>query len=393
MAYNFFPESTQEIDTGLAGTSFSSDRIDDCKRVFEYCKNKFPKIKTPINIDKEIPSKINVTRMIQDKFSLDEMKRHEGVQIGIKWGEGSSGNRGANNRGLQFEKDFSDAMQNWYEGSGDVDATMLEAIEAIDEKYGPLGPIITYNANQAKMGKHQTIKNIDGKSVVLDMGAANTKRPLTYGTRWYIKNPGSSKNLGPVVGDLAVYSRKLQEMVYLSLKVDKTTTFFNVGLKSYMPTKDIQNWTLPTSGYKLLDLFGIEPEGFFDIFNAGTEYNVDEVTQKPLKKGQSDWAGVTANGKTGSDLKHLLQTGIGHGYYVVHGYGATIDTYEIDESYMRSASTITGTPTIYYGGKTGTGKRIDIEMESTKYKFKINIRDTQGTDGYPTRMMCDFTKK
>ena len=60
---------------------------------------------------------------------------------------------------------------------------------------------------------------------------------------------------------------------------------------------------------------------------------------------------------------------------------------------MRSASTITGTPTIYYGGKTGTGKRIDIEMQSSKYKFKINIRDTQGTDGYPTRMMCDFTKK
>jgi hypothetical protein len=25
--------------------------------------------------------------------------------------------------------------------------------------------------------------------------------------------------------------------------------------------------------------------------------------------------------------------------------------------------------------------------------FKINIRDTQGTDGYPTRMMCDFKPK
>ncbi len=32
-----------------------------------------------------------------------------------------------------------------------------------------------------------------------------------------------------------------------------------------------------------------------------------------------------------------------------------------------------------------------MEMSSPNYKFKLNIRDTQGKDGYPTRMMCDFT--
>ena len=39
------------------------------------------------------------------------------------------------------------------------------------------------------------------------------------------------------------------------------------------------------------------------------------------------------------------------------------------------------------------GKRIDMETESRNYIFKLNIRDTQGTDGYPTRMMCDFKTK
>ena len=56
---------------------------------------------------------------------------------------------------------------------------------------------------------------------------------------------------------------------------------------------------------------------------------------------------------------------------------------------MRSAATPIS-QTIYYGGKTGTGKRIDIVVKSSTYEFKLNIRDTQGTDGYPTRMMCDF---
>ncbi len=41
-------------------------------------------------------------------------------------------------------------------------------------------------------------------------------------------------------------------------------------------------------------------------------------------------------------------------------------------------------------GKKGKGKRIDMEFESAYYQFKLNIRDTQGKDGYPTRMMCDF---
>ena len=46
---------------------------------------------------------------------------------------------------------------------------------------------------------------------------------------------------------------------------------------------------------------------------------------------------------------------------------------------------------VHYGGKGGRGKRIDMELSSKYYRFKLNIRDTQGRDGYPTRMMCDFT--
>jgi hypothetical protein len=48
---------------------------------------------------------------------------------------------------------------------------------------------------------------------------------------------------------------------------------------------------------------------------------------------------------------------------------------------------------VYYGGKSGSGKRIDMEIETKKYILKLNIRDTQGGDGYPTRIMCDFSYK
>ena len=48
--------------------------------------------------------------------------------------------------------------------------------------------------------------------------------------------------------------------------------------------------------------------------------------------------------------------------------------------------------TINYGGMDGKGKRIDIECESGKYKFKFNIRNKQGGQ-YPTHVMCDYKKK
>ena len=69
-----------------------------------------------------------------------------------------------------------------------------------------------------------------------------------------------------------------------------------------------------------------------------------------------------------------------------------IESYKMDKTRMGKSASV-GDVTIHYGGKTGKGKRIDMEMTSSHYKFKLNIRDTQGRDGYPTRMMCDFTKK
>ena len=65
---------------------------------------------------------------------------------------------------------------------------------------------------------------------------------------------------------------------------------------------------------------------------------------------------------------------------------------KMDETAMKAAARV-GAVKIFYGGKTGRGKRIDMEMESSYYSFKLNIRDTQGTDGSPTRMMCDFKTK
>jgi hypothetical protein len=125
-------------------------------------------------------------------------------------------------------------------------------------------------------------------------------------------------------------------------------------------------------------MFNIDNALFCDIFNG------------KLKKGYKEDIWKTMSAKQKKDLKEFLKSGIGHGYTIVHKLTGKTKVYTVDEKYMDSAATPKSC-IVYYGGKTGTGKRIDMEIETGHYILKLNIRDTQGGDGYPTRMMCDYS--
>ena len=65
-----------------------------------------------------------------------------------------------------------------------------------------------------------------------------------------------------------------------------------------------------------------------------------------------------------------------------------IKSFKVTPTYMRTAATPTSC-VIHYGGKTGSGKRIDMEITTATYVLKLNIRDTQGGDGWgKARMYC-----
>ena len=64
-------------------------------------------------------------------------------------------------------------------------------------------------------------------------------------------------------------------------------------------------------------------------------------------------------------------------------------TYTVDKTYLASATQIQSV-NIEYGGKTGTGKRVNIAVKTPKYIITMNIRDSAGADGYPNRIMGDF---
>lgn len=360
MAYDFFPKNTNELVEGTK--NFDPEIQSEIVTLFNYLK-KNSKIESPINLDKSNPKKVNVSRSLDGDFTINGIKSKTNLsKIGIKFGNGSSGNRGANNRGNLFEPEFAEAMIAWWAGENVSDQKILNAIEDLDK---------TYSLSEKYYWMTVDI-----------VGGENTPRPIQYsGNKIYLANPkGTGTDVGKSVTDLTVImqtkdKRKTDE-IYLSLKLGTTTTFFNVGVKKVLTKNEIQNYNITNSnGKTLLKMFGIDHKLFCDVFNGKLE------------------KGVTKNNVVDKNqLKNLLKTGIGEGYHIIHKMSGKIISKKMDSSALARASNISSSK-IYYGGKTGTGKRIDIEVESETYKFKLNFRDTQGTDGYPTRLMCDFTYK
>ena len=74
-------------------------------------------------------------------------------------------------------------------------------------------------------------------------------------------------------------------------------------------------------------------------------------------------------------LQHSIKSGIGFNYHSLYtNLTGRILSKEMSKAAMTESCSRVGAPKIYYGGKGGKGKRIDIEMASPTYIFKLNLR-------------------
>lgn len=352
-AYSFFPKNEEEISKTLA--DWPHESVADVIALFNYLSNKGDA--TPINIDMKKTKDINVSRTFKAVEDIGDIKRNAGLKtVRIKYGNGSSGNRGVRNRGNLFETAFAKDLNAWFaEGKDAVsDEGTLKAIMHLDELYD--------------LSSSKTLK-------VNVVGRENTKRPLNFGSQIVLTNTkGSGNDIGKSVTDITLVKDNGEE-IYLSLKFETTTTFFNVGVRTKLTPKEIKEGKIQNpDGLKLLELFGIDNERFCGIFNDDVKTKGGKVVTRPNPMA----------------MKALLESGIGHGYHVIHKMKKNVHSKKMDMAAMQAAAKV-GRCVVHYGGKTGRGKRIDMELSSPYYRFKLNIRDTQGKDGYPTRMMCDFT--
>lgn len=345
-AYDIIPKSSGEIDT----LDIPHDK-ESLKGLFDEIVSKSG-MADPIALQASTPKNVKVSRSVSDDFNLPALSKKYGFKV--TEGEGSRGGRGSKSTGFAFEGEVTK----------DIETYIAEGEDSENFKY----PDFMKEMHRDILSKHEQI------TVSLE-GAANTKRPLEF-TDIGALIGGRELNIGHKVTDVTVVGDN--KSYYLSLKFGGTVTFFNAGVGRIFTADQFEKGKITNKdAKKILDIFGIDEKRFIKIF---TEY------KKGAKKSAKQRVNVTRKTNMRA-LLQLLVTGIGHGYYMVHRKGKKVEFYEMSRRRMMDSAKVKSVTILY--PEPGSAKRLDIEVVTKLYIFKINIRNKQG-GLYPSHIMCDY---
>lgn len=300
----------------------------------------------------EEPEKIDTVQKFNDAMSKLE---------GPKWtrifkGQASGYIDGViKNRGSKFEVDFLEYLK-----------TKTEPIEKLNEITGEnwVGSEATYVASD------------------------NVKRPLKFDNGIYLGTLPGYNTVGDSVADIKLH--RGDDVLNLSLKATKRTTFINTGIKKLFPPKvfkqykDSDEIQITKEAQMLVDLFEIDIKKFLKVF---IDYKNSDINNENYIIDNTN----TLKGNT--QFKKFIDSVIGNNYILVHKLGNEIHYYDLRE--QEKVDKLIGnviSSKIYYGGRRGRGKRIDIAIETTMLRLNINFRAKDGSV-YPTHMMCDYIIK
>lgn len=350
-SYNFLPSSSDDI---LASGLNNSKQIVD---VFTYLRNLNTNITEPIAIEiKNNLGAVKIHRSFEDEIDLKKLKQD--FNAPLNFGNGSRGNMGANNQGNAFEKNLAKDL-NLY-----VKTRNLKQ----DYKYPDF---IESFGNQYLLNKSIEIEEV---------GGLNNRRPIKIeGSNVIIANGG---NIGETVSDITVLADKTP--IYLSLKLGSQITFFNIGIKKIFSEESIINNIYNKDALAILNMFGIEPDKFSNVFN---KYNKNQDT-----KSSKEIINVTTKINK-NKLLNFLESGIGYGYFLVHAESVKsnkINWFYMEKTNLKDYLNLQNVHVIY--PKNGSAKRVDVIIETSKFKLKVNIRSKDGSK-YPTHIMCDYLIK
>lgn len=219
-------------------------------------------------------------------------------------------------------------------------------------------------------------------------GTDNVRRPLQFkGDSFTLGLINGYKTIGDSVADIKL--TKGDDVVNLSLKSGPTTTFANTGVGKIFPKsafekcKNEGTYELPKEGELVLETFGIDKKRFIDVF-------VNYTKEKTKDKAEGNSVDNTDIMKKNKNLKEFLGSVIGYGYIMVHKIGKEIHYIDMTKENRDKLLSGISKSTIYYGGKQGKGKRVDILIQFQNMELKMNIRSKTGGI-YPTHLLADYT--
>jgi hypothetical protein len=222
----------------------------------------------------------------------------------------------------------------------------------------------------------------------------NTRRPLkVLNDKLYI-----DKNDINNISDMRIYFNDNHHTIagtlfisteYISQKSTDQVTFINLGVNNdncFRESSIKKNIIATELGICILETFGINKDGFCDIFNNYANENIDGINTTAEKYNQTiNFDSMICSNSFKLKIQEFLDQCMGNGNIIISHNISNKDilyrSKKVDTNIIRYQS--------YYGGKRKKGKRIDIEILTKSLLFTINIRNKQGGI-YPSHIMCDF---
>jgi hypothetical protein len=348
--YIHFPKSDDEVD---ALDFIPDEKKDALKDLLKTIQTNKSGVKDPIALDASNPNNVKVMRTLALDFDLKALSTNYGFKVSA--GNGSRGGGGSKSKGFAFEDQIIQDVEKYIAQGPDADFQFPDMMSAMHNSF---------------------LKDAQSISVRSD-GAANTKRPLQV-TDASLLIGGRDLNVGPRVTDVTVTADGVP--YYLSAKFGGTVTFFNVGVTKVFPASEFEAGKFKSrEALSILKAFGIDEKEFINIF---TSYD-PRAAKRGGKKTRID---VTKKINKRM-LQQMLLTGVGYGYWMVHQKGKKVEFYEMTKRKMMQSAKIQKVTILY--PEPGSAKRLDIEVLTPRYEFKINIRNKQG-GLYPSHIMADY---
>ena len=357
MAFNSIPTSLAEMRK-VAGESIDAKYRQGVIKFYRKIKENHG-VDDPLAFNPSVASgkSCKLVRALKGELDIVRLKRESKLDTNFKisWGDGSRGNRGTGNTGNLFEAQLEKGLNDWVEEGDYSNNTYKDFISDLIKFY--------------KLEDCQIVQ-------VVSEGTLNKKRPIQFvGSNWKIGDASASNyNIGSTVTDLTLKTKcknQKEKLIYLSLKKGGTTTMSNLGVKKIFTQTDIENGTITgTVGEKVLETFGIDNSRFCKIFNEAKAGSV------------SSGGDVITTDYNRALLQGMIRGSIGYGYHYAHKEsGSKIKNFPMEKKTCDDATKVSSV-TVHYGGRTGTGQRVDITVQTPVMELKFNIRDTSGSP-YP----------
>ena len=142
-------------------------------------------------------------------------------------------------------------------------------------------------------------------------------------------------------------------------------------------------------GKDFLDMFNINHGKFLETFQKYDKEN--KKTKTPTIEDHRE--SYSIKGQAKRNLQNFIKSGVGKGYWMVHRDKSGLHVYNINDKFLKDASTLTSDNiNIDYGGKEGYAKRVNIDFSTKEYDFSINLRSKSSSDNYPGYANGDYKK-